>query len=60
MQKPSKQGHADSYVKLLWCCQLQGAKKPSELPKAWILKGLKFSAAEGFYDLGLQGFVKLK
>lgn len=47
MQKPSKQGHADSYVKLLWCCQLQGAKKPSELPKAWILKGFEFFCYRG-------------
>lgn len=42
MQKPSKIGHADSYVKLLWYCQLQGAKKPSDLPKNWILKALEF------------------
>lgn len=42
MQKPSKIGHADSYVKLLWYCQLQGARKPSDLPKNWILKALEF------------------
>lgn len=57
MQKPSKKGHEDSYMKLLWYCQLQGTEKPSELTKTWILS---FSAAEGFYGLCLQGFVKLK
>lgn len=58
MQKPSKKEHADSHVKLLWYCQLQGEKKCSELSKTWILKAFGFSVAEGSYDLCLQGFVK--
>lgn len=42
MQKSSKKGYADSYMKLLWYHQLQGAKKPSELPKTWISKAFEF------------------
>lgn len=47
MQKPNKKGYADSYVKLLWYCELQGAKKPSELPKTCILKIFEFFCCRG-------------
>lgn len=47
MQKPSKKGHEDSYMKLLWYCQLQGTEKPSELTKTWILKAFEFFCCRG-------------
>lgn len=60
MQKPSKKGHADSYEKLLWYCQLQGAKKPSELSKTWILKALEFFCCIGILWFMSSNICKIK